>query len=106
MALFGLAVQTGLRASELIGLRCSDVHLGSGAHVGCNGKGRKERVTPLTSNTVAVLRPGWPSVQVSLVTRCSQHRVGAPSVVMRLSADLQDMSRMPPLFVHPWHVSG
>lgn len=53
MALFGLAVQTGLRASELIGLRCSDVHLGSGAHVGCNGKGRKERVTPLTSNTVA-----------------------------------------------------
>jgi integrase len=56
MALFGLAVQTGLRASELIGLRCSDVHLGSGAHVGCNGKGRKERVTPLTSNTVAVLR--------------------------------------------------
>ena len=43
MALFGLAVQTGLRASELIGLRCSDVHLGSGAHVGCNGKGRKEK---------------------------------------------------------------
>ena len=55
-ALFGFAVQTGLRASELIGLRCSDVHLGSGAHVSCNGKGRKERITPLTSSTVAVMR--------------------------------------------------
>jgi len=55
-ALFGLAVQTGLRASELIGLRCSNVHLGSGAHVSCNGKGRKERITPLTSSTVAVMR--------------------------------------------------
>lgn len=55
-ALFGLAVQTGLRASELIGLRCSNVHLGSGAHVSCNGKGRKERITPLTTSTVAVMR--------------------------------------------------
>ena len=55
-ALFCLAVQTGLRASELIDLRCSNVHLGSGAHVSCNGKGRKERITPLTSSTVAVMR--------------------------------------------------
>jgi len=56
-ALFSLAVQTGLRASELIGLSCADVHLGSGAHVSCTGKGRKQRITPLTSGTVAVLRP-------------------------------------------------
>jgi integrase/recombinase XerD len=55
-ALFSLAVQTGLRASELIRLTCADVHLGSGAHVSCNGKGRKQRITPLTSGTVAVLR--------------------------------------------------
>jgi len=55
-ALFSLAVQTGLRVSELIGLCCADVHLGSGAHVSCNGKGRKQRITPLTSGTVAVLR--------------------------------------------------
>ncbi|MBF0108740.1 MAG: site-specific integrase [Magnetococcales bacterium] len=55
-ALFGLAVQTGLRASELIGLSCADVHLGLGAHVSCNGKGRKQRITPLTSGTVALLR--------------------------------------------------
>ena len=55
-ALIGLAVQTGLRASELIGLNCSDLHLGAGAHVSCTGKGRKQRITPLTSGTVAVLR--------------------------------------------------
>lgn len=55
-ALLLLAVQTGLRVSELIGLRCADVHLGTGAHVSCRGKGRKERITPLTGGTVAVLR--------------------------------------------------
>ena len=54
--LLGLAAQTGLRVSELIGLRCNDVHLGAGAHVSCMGKGRKLRITPLTSGTVAVLR--------------------------------------------------
>ena len=51
-----LAVQTGLRVSELIGLRCEDVELGHGAHVRCIGKGRKERCTPLRKNTVAILR--------------------------------------------------
>lgn len=55
-ALFGLAAQTGLRASELTGLRCADVHLGAGAHVSCLGKGRKLRITPLTSGTVITLR--------------------------------------------------
>ena len=55
-ALLLLAVQTGLRVSELIGLRGADIHLGTGAHVSCRGKGRKERITPLTRATVAVLR--------------------------------------------------
>jgi integrase/recombinase XerD len=55
-ALLLVAVQTGLRVSELTGLRCHDVHLGPGAHVRCLGKGRKQRCTPLTSQTVAVLR--------------------------------------------------
>jgi len=55
-AMLLLATQTGLRASELIGLACGDVHLGAGAHVSCQGKGRKQRVTPLTKQTVAVLR--------------------------------------------------
>lgn len=55
-ALFDLAAQTGLRVSELIGLRCADVHLGSGAHISCLGKGRKQRITPLTTGMVAVMR--------------------------------------------------
>jgi site-specific recombinase XerD len=54
-AMIALAAQTGLRISELTGLTCGDVHLGSGPHVSCHGKGRKERITPLTKNTIAVL---------------------------------------------------
>lgn len=51
-----VAVQTGLRVSELAGLNCQDVHLDAGPHVRCHGKGRKERITPLTGQTVALLR--------------------------------------------------
>jgi integrase/recombinase XerD len=55
-ALLLLAVQTGLRVSELTGLTVGDVHLGTGPHIRCHGKGRKDRATPLTSLTVKVLR--------------------------------------------------
>jgi site-specific recombinase XerD len=55
-ALLVLAVQTGLRVSELIGLNCNKVVLGTGAHVRCEGKGRKERAVPLTVVTQDVLR--------------------------------------------------
>ena len=55
-ALLLLAVQSGLRVSELVGLRCQDIVLGSGAHVRCQGKGRKERCTPLRKDAVTVLR--------------------------------------------------
>jgi integrase/recombinase XerD len=54
-ALLLLAIQTGLRASELMNLRCGDVALGSGAHIRCMGKGRKERATPLRRETVKLL---------------------------------------------------
>lgn len=43
-----LAVQTGLRLSEITGLDRDAVRFGVGAHVRCTGKGRKERSTPLT----------------------------------------------------------
>ncbi len=55
-AMLLMAVQTGLRLSELTGLRQKDVVLGAGAHVRCEGKGRKERCTPLTKPAVAVLK--------------------------------------------------
>jgi integrase/recombinase XerD len=65
-ALLTLAAQTGLRVSELTNLRRQDLHLGPGAHVRCHGKGRKDRITPLTRPTITVMRmwladhPGQP----------------------------------------------
>ncbi len=54
-ALLMLACQTGLRATELTSLTLGDIRLGTGAHVSL-GKGRKQRITPLTPATVTVLR--------------------------------------------------
>ncbi len=52
-----LAVETGLRLSEMTGLRCQDIVVGSSsAHVRCLGKGRKERSTPLSKEAAAMLR--------------------------------------------------
>jgi len=53
--LLRLAIQTGLRLSEIISLRYADVHLGQAAHIRCHGKGRKQRCTPLTKLTAAAL---------------------------------------------------
>jgi integrase/recombinase XerD len=55
-AMLTLAVQTGLRVSELTALTISDIRLSTGAHVSCHGKGRKQRITPLTTATVRVLK--------------------------------------------------
>jgi integrase/recombinase XerD len=54
-ALLLTAIQTGLRLSEITSLGQSDITLGSGAHVRCHGKGRKERCTPLAKPTLRVL---------------------------------------------------
>lgn len=54
-AVLTLALQTGLRVSELVRLQCRDVVLATGAHVRCEGKGRKQRATPLRRETVTVL---------------------------------------------------
>jgi len=68
-AMMLLAVQTGLRVSELIGLNCADVTLGDGANVRCEGKGRKHRAVPLTGPAINLIhvwlteragRPGDP----------------------------------------------
>lgn len=54
-AMLVLTAQAGLRVSELIGLNCGDVILGAGSHVRCEGKGRKQRAVPLTTQCVSVL---------------------------------------------------
>jgi site-specific recombinase XerD len=55
-ALLTAGIQAGLRVSELTGLTVTDAVLGTGPHVTCHGKGRKERATPLTPAAAAVLR--------------------------------------------------
>ncbi|MEQ1736406.1 MAG: tyrosine-type recombinase/integrase [Rhodoglobus sp.] len=74
-ALLLVAVQTGLRVSELLAVRHQDVVLSTGAHVRCLGKGRKERCTPLTRQTVGVLRR-W----------IKEQRTPAPATVLFPSA--------------------
>lgn len=55
-ALLDVAVEAGLRISELAALTCADVSLGTGANLHVVGKGRKERRVPLGRKTVSVLR--------------------------------------------------
>jgi integrase/recombinase XerD len=86
-AIIALLFQTGLRVSELRGLRCDDVVLSTGAHVRCRGKGRKERCTPLTRQVVAVLRawlkehagqphePAFPSRRGTVLSRDAVERL-------------------------------
>jgi site-specific recombinase XerD len=54
-ALLLTIIQTGLRLSEITSILRQDVSLGKGAHIRCEGKGRKERCTPLAKSTVIVL---------------------------------------------------
>ena len=55
-ALLVLTVQTGLRVSEVCSLTLDDIHLGTGPHVACTGKGRRQRITPLTTSTVDTVK--------------------------------------------------
>ena len=99
-ALILLAAQTGLRLSELTGLTISDIHLGTGAHVSCHGKGRKDRITPLTTTTIAVLRAwlaehaGQPS-QPLFPTRTGQ-RLSRDAVERRIAKHTTTAARRCP----------
>ena len=55
-AMIVLAIQTGLRVSELASLTVADITTGPGAHVHTLGKGRRERCTPLVALTIATLQ--------------------------------------------------
>ena len=81
-ALLLVAVQTGLRLSELTALIRNDVTLGTGAHVRVIGKGRKERCTPLAKPTIAALK-SW----LREPPRGGEHVVFPTARGTRLSAD-------------------
>jgi site-specific recombinase XerD len=92
-ALLALMIQTGVRVSELVGLRVCDVHLGTGAHIRVTGKGRKKRATTLTAETVTILgawlterrgRPDDPLFATRQGRPLSRYTVGA--VVSRHAA--------------------
>lgn len=57
LAMFTLAIQTGLRIGEITSLQVANLHLGPAAHVACTGKGRKNRTTPLTIAARTLLEP-------------------------------------------------
>jgi len=79
-----VAMQTGLRLSELTGVRREDVTLGAGAHIHCVGKGRKERGTPITKTARRVLeswmKEPWPIESAFLFPSLSGGRLSADAV--------------------------
>lgn len=77
-ALLLCAVQTGLRVSELLALTRDDAQLGAGPHLRTIGKGRKERVVPLTTQTVAVLKVWTRERQGQPADRLFPTRTGTP----------------------------
>ena len=77
-----VAAQTGLRVSELTGLCWQDVTFGTGAHVSCEGKGRKTRCTPLRKDAITALR-AWQRE----LKRLSQEPVFPSARGKRLSRD-------------------
>ncbi len=94
-----VAVQTGLRVSELISLRRGDVVLGNGAHVRCQGKGRKTRCTPLRRDVARVLdawlreqsvvdpqRPVFPSARGGPLSRDAIDRLVGKHVTTALKS--------------------
>jgi site-specific recombinase XerD len=93
-ALLQLAIQTGLRNSEITALRREDVQFGVGAHLRCFGKGRKMRCTPLRPDVAAVLKdwlaekseapdyPIFPSVNGSRLSADALQRLVAKHVTV------------------------
>jgi site-specific recombinase XerD len=104
-----LAIQTGLRVSELIGLNCADVTLGIGANVRCEGKGRKQRAVPLTAPVEALLgvwlteRAGQPGDPL-FPTRTGR-RLSRDAIALRVSTHAATAAQRCPLLrgkrIHP-----
>jgi site-specific recombinase XerD len=97
-AIILLLLQTGLRVSEMRDLRCEDVVLTTGAHVSCRGKGRKERCTPLTRETISTIKawlaeragvatePAFPSRRGATLSRDAVERLVAKYAEIAIAA--------------------
>lgn len=107
-AMMLLAIQTGLRVSELTGLNCGDLTLGVGANVCCEGKGRKQRAVPLTGPVEALLR-AWLTERAGLPTdplfpTRSGRRLSRDAVALRVSTHAATAAtRCPSLQGKPIH---
>lgn len=87
-ALIQVAATTGLRVSELTSLTPTDVHLGTGPHVTCTGKGRRRRITPLDQQTVTTARrylSGLPAGSTVLFPTRTGTRMSTDAVARRLA---------------------
>lgn len=95
-ALIVVAIATGLRVSELTGLTNADVELSAGAHLRCHGKGRKERITPLTTETIGVIRVWMAERQGTPTDPLFPSRRGGPltrdAVAARISSHTETAS--------------
>jgi site-specific recombinase XerD len=104
-----LAIQTGLRLSEITSLRQQDLVFGTGAHVRCEGKGRKERCTPLTKSTSTAIaewcrEQGHEKMKIvfpnarggKLSADAVQHLVSKYASVARISCQTLNAKRVTP----------
>ncbi|GAA5228801.1 tyrosine-type recombinase/integrase [Paeniglutamicibacter antarcticus] len=103
-ALLAITIQTGLRISEICSLTFEDINLGTGAHIACTGKGRRQRITPLTKSTVTTMKRylteranhpgtalfcgphGLPLSRDALEHRLAKHLIAAESTCPSFSA--------------------
>src|SRR3954471_24963781 len=86
-AILLLGLRTGLRVSELANLRCRDITSGTGAHIRCEGKGRKQRCTPIRRDSLKTLDawcteraglpldPVFPSIRGDTLSRDAVERI-------------------------------
>lgn len=82
--MLAVAIQTGLRASELTALIISDVHLGKpGAHISCHGKGRNSASHPSPATPSPCCTPGWRNASAGPPTPCSRPAAATGSAATR-----------------------
>jgi site-specific recombinase XerD len=94
-------ITTGLRVSELTGLRRADVHTAKPAHIASRGKGRKTRITPLDTATARAMR-AWleenepPEAGPLLTARGTSRKLSADAVSLRLKLHAASAARACP----------